>query len=56
LIRGAFQIEPRKLTIKKWSQLYQEAMYLKTLDAEIQTNILSKIFGGKKEDSEESEE
>jgi len=28
-------------------QLYQEAMYLKTLDAEIQTNILAKIFGSK---------
>lgn len=38
-----------KLSINKWVQLYQEAIYLKTLDAEIQTNILAKIFGGNPE-------
>jgi hypothetical protein len=52
LIRSYFNREPEKLSIKKWAQLYQEAMYLKTLDAEIQTNILAKIFGGKAENQE----
>lgn len=47
LIRSYFNREPEKLSIKKWAKLYQEAMYLKTLDAEIQTNILAKIFGSK---------
>lgn len=46
-------MEPRTLSINKWTKLYQEAIYLKTLDAEIQTNILAKIFGGKPEEPEE---
>lgn len=45
-------MEPRTLSINKWTELYQEAIYLKTLDAEIQTNILAKIFGGKAENQE----
>jgi len=52
LIRSYFNREPEKLSVKKWAKLYNEAMYLKTLDAEIQTNIFIKIFGGKTKDSE----
>lgn len=54
MIRSYFNREPEKLSIKKWTQLYHEAIYLKSLDAEIQTNvltgILNKFFSGKPEE------
>ncbi|WP_329804362.1 hypothetical protein [Flavobacterium facile] len=49
MIRSYFKREPEKLSLKKWTKLYNEAQFLKKLDTEILATVLAKLFQAKPE-------
>jgi hypothetical protein len=45
LIRSQLGLNPEKLQEEEWAQYYNEALWLKEMDAKIQAELMKKIFG-----------
>jgi len=45
LIRYYFKKNPGKLSVNKWAQLYQEAVWLSFFEMKKQAEVLSSILG-----------
>ena len=48
LIRANFSLEPEKLCLSKWSDLYAEAQWLEQWRLGNQAEMLVRLFGGDK--------
>jgi hypothetical protein len=46
LIRANFSLEPEKLSLSKWSDLYAEAQWLEKWRLNNKAEMLVKLFGG----------
>lgn len=48
LIRNAFNVEPEKLSLEKWAQLFNEALWLRNDALKNQAELFAQLLGGKK--------
>jgi len=46
LIRSLFKIDPEKLPVERWAKLYNEAIFLKRMEAKTLADVIAAVFGG----------